>query len=102
MILRHPETGRELLWVNGGFTERILELSMHESDCVLRMLFGQIEREPKYQCRVQWQPNTLVMWDNLGSQHMASWDYYPQSRYAERVSVIGPDLTKPAAVPQAA
>ena len=92
VILRHPETGRPLLWVNGGFTQRILELSKHESDHLLDMLFNHIEREPKYQCRVRWQPSMLVMWDNIATQHMASWDYYPQTRIAERVSVVGPEL----------
>jgi taurine dioxygenase len=92
VILHHPETGQPLLWVNSGFTQRILELSKHESDNLLGMLFSHVEREPKYQCRIRWQNNMLVMWDNLATQHAASWDYYPQTRIAERVSVIGPEL----------
>lgn len=92
VILRHPETARALLWVNGGFTQRIMEVSKHESDHLLDMLLNHIEREPKYQCRIRWQNNMLVMWDNLATQHIASWDYFPQTRIAERVSVVGPEL----------
>lgn len=92
-VLTHPETGRPLLWVNGGFTDRILGLSQHEGGAILRMLLSHIERGVKFQCRVKWRPGTLVMWDNIATQHTAAWDYFPQSRHAERVSVIGADLT---------
>jgi taurine dioxygenase len=30
----------------------------------------------------------LVLWDNRCTQHHSVWDYYPSSRYGERVSVI--------------
>lgn len=85
----HPETGRKLLYVNSGFTTRIKGLSRAESDSLLDMLFRHIEVNVHFQCRVRWQPNTLVFWDNRCSQHHAAWDYYPHSRYGERVSIIG-------------
>ena len=40
-------------------------------------------------CRVQWEPNTLTLWDNRCTQHHAVWDYQPHSRYGERASVLG-------------
>ncbi|MFP6835701.1 MAG: TauD/TfdA family dioxygenase [Pseudomonadales bacterium] len=40
-------------------------------------------------CRVQWEPNTLTFWDNRCTQHHSVWDYYPHSRYGERVSILG-------------
>ena len=43
----------------------------------------------EFQCRVRWAPNTLVFWDNRATQHHAVWDYYPFSRYGERVSIVG-------------
>jgi len=85
----HPETGRKLLYVNSGFTTRIRGLSPAESDAVLDMLFRHIEANVRFQCRVRWEPNTLVFWDNRCTQHHAAWDYYPYSRYGERVSIIG-------------
>jgi taurine dioxygenase len=33
-----------------------------------------------------------VIWDNVGTQHHAVWDYFPNARYAERISVVGPVL----------
>jgi len=91
VIARHPETGRQILYVNSGFTSHIVGLQRWESRAILDMLFGLLQREPKLHCRVHWKPNTLTLWDNRCTQHQAVWDYYPNSRYGERVSVVGED-----------
>jgi taurine dioxygenase len=38
---------------------------------------------------VRWTPNMLTFWDNRVTQHHAVWDYFPNVRYGERVSIIG-------------
>ena len=88
VIVQHPETGRAVLYVNSGFTSRIRGLSARESDALLQFLFRHIDSTPKLTARVSWSPNTLVLWDNRCTQHHSVWDYYPGSRYGERVSVI--------------
>lgn len=94
VVLKHPVTGRELLWVNGAFTRKLVDLPYHQSRQILQMLFDHIAYSTEWQCRVNWRrSNTLVMWDNLATHHRASWDYYPERRYGERVSAVGPDLT---------
>jgi taurine dioxygenase len=89
VIARHPETGRKLLYVNSGFTTRIVGLSAAESRGILDLLFHHIESTPKLCCRVRWTPDTLTFWDNRCTQHHAIWDYYPHSRVGGRVSIIG-------------
>jgi len=89
VIGAHPETGRKLLYVNSGFTTRIRGLAPSESEALLAMLFRHIEANVRFQCRVRWEPDTLVFWDNRCTQHHAAWDYYPYARYGERVSIIG-------------
>jgi taurine dioxygenase len=89
VIVRHPETGRKLLYVNSGFTTRIVGLSRAESRAVLDLLFHHIEATPKLCCRVSWTPNTLTFWDNRCTQHHAIWDYFPQTRIGGRVSILG-------------
>lgn len=89
VVIRHPETGRKVLYVNSGFTTHIVGLHRWESRALLDMLFGLLQREPKLHCRVRWEPNTLTLWDNRCTQHQAVWDYYPYSRYGERVSIVG-------------
>ena len=89
MVTRHPQTGRKILFVNQGFTSHIVGLSRTESRAVLDMLYRHIDSTPRLWCRLGWQPNTLTFWDNRCTQHHAVWDYYPHSRYGERVSIVG-------------
>ncbi|WP_030748395.1 TauD/TfdA family dioxygenase [Streptomyces sp. NRRL S-31] len=89
VVVRHPETGRKLLFVNEPYTSHIPQLSRPESDALLRMLYDHIARTPLLQCRVRWQPRTLVFWDNRCVQHHAVWDYYPHTRYGRRVAIAG-------------
>lgn len=89
VITRHPDTGRQVLYVNSGFTTRIVGLQPWESRAILDMAFDLLRREPKLHCRVRWEPGTLTLWDNRCTQHHSVWDYYPHSRYGERVSVLG-------------
>ena len=89
VVTRHPVTGRKVLFVNRGFTSHIPQLSPHESKAVLEMLYRVIELTPSLTCRIPWTPNSLVFWDNRCTQHHAVWDYYPLSRYGQRVTVLG-------------
>jgi len=89
VVVRHPETGRKTLFVNSGFTSHIVQLSGGESQMLLNMLFDLVAREPILSCRVRWAPSTLVFWDNRCTQHHAVWDYFPHSRYGERVTILG-------------
>ena len=95
VVTRHPGTGRKILYVNQGFTSHIVGLSRAESRAVLDMLYRHIASTPRLWCRVAWEPNTLTFWDNRCTQHHAVWDYYPHSRYGERVSILGQE--RPAA-----
>ena len=89
VIVTHPESGKSLLYVNRGFTTRIVGLGRSESSAVLDMLYRLIDSTPRLYCRVDWETNTLAFWDNRCTQHHAVWDYWPNSRYGERVSIIG-------------
>ena len=89
VVAAHPETGRKMLFVNPGFTTHIPQLSPHESKAVLEMLFSLVDQEHALSCRVSWAPGTLVFWDNRCTQHRAIWDYYPQRRYGERITLLG-------------
>ncbi len=89
VVVTHPETGRKVLYVNAGFTSHIKGLRPWESRMLLDGLFDFIATEVRLPCRVRWEPNTLTFWDNRCTQHHAIWDYYPNSRYGERVSIVG-------------
>jgi taurine dioxygenase len=89
---RHPVTGRRVLFVNDSFTVKINELSRTESEALLGFLYRHVSDQPRVHCRVRWEPGTIVLWDNRAVQHHAVWDYFPETRIGERVTVQGTAL----------
>jgi taurine dioxygenase len=88
VVRTHPDTGRKALYVNAGFTTRLLGVPSDESAGVLRYLFQHMEN-PLFQCRFRWRPGSLAFWDNRCTQHRAMWDYWPHRRYGNRVTIKG-------------
>ena len=88
VIRTHPVTGRKSLYVNKGFTRRILGIPVDESEGILRYLFEHMAN-PLFQCRFRWRENSVAFWDNRCAQHRAMWDYWPHTRYGNRVTVKG-------------
>lgn len=81
-------SGKKALFVNEGFTTRIMDISQKESDALLGFLFAHVTR-PEFQVRWRWQPNDLAIWDNRVTQHYANADYYPARRVMQRATVLG-------------
>ncbi len=88
VIRTHPVTGKPALYVNEGFTTRIKDLPVAESDAVLAFLFRHCA-QPDYHCRFRWRENSVAFWDNRCTQHLAIWDYYPETRHGYRVTIKG-------------
>lgn len=88
VIRTHPVTGKKALYVNRGFTTRILGIPIDESEAILRYLFEHMEN-PLFQCRFRWRPNSVAFWDNRCTQHRALWDYWPHTRSGQRVTIKG-------------
>ena len=88
IVRTHPVSGGKALYVNSGFTTRIVQLKRPESDAVLQMLYRHVET-PEFHCRFRWQVNSVAFWDNRCMQHHAMWDYYPQRRHGHRVTIKG-------------
>lgn len=91
VVVRHPRTGRKLLYVNEPFTVRIAGLPDEESRALLSELVLQA-RVPEFQVRFRWQPGSVAIWDNIATQHYAISDYFPQRRVMERISIAGVPL----------
>jgi taurine dioxygenase len=87
VIAHHPVTGRPYLNVSESFTRFVIGLSAPESARLLTLLFDLINR-PDFHVRVKWEPDTVVVWDNRGTQHYAVADYLPHRRVMHRVAVM--------------
>ncbi|NNE74966.1 MAG: taurine dioxygenase [Acidimicrobiales bacterium] len=90
VVLAHPVTGRKALFVNVNSTVRINELTDAESAALLRMLFDHV-KSPLFHLRVRWDESSIVMLDNLASQHYAVPDYTTR-RVLHRVAIAGPPI----------
>jgi taurine dioxygenase len=86
VVTTHPATGQRILFVNPQFTVRIKDMREDESRTLLAFLFQQAAI-PEYQFRFHWAPNSMVFWDNRGTQHYAANDYYPNRRTMQRVTI---------------
>jgi taurine dioxygenase len=74
VVLRDPVTGKPALYVNSGYTERILGLTDRESTSLLEMLFDHVNT-PDFHVRLKWEMNTVVIWEERVTQHRAINDY---------------------------
>jgi taurine dioxygenase len=99
VVRTHPESGEQILYVNEAFTTHFAnyaeafdvrvgsEFKLAEMEllhCLLRQA-----AIPEYQMRLQWRPDTVVIWDNRSTQHYAIQDYFPAVRRMMRATVIG-------------
>ena len=91
VVVRHPLSGREILYVNPGFTTHFVGWSAQESAPLLQYLYGHIAR-PEHTCRFHWQPGSLAFWDNRATWHLAVNDYNGQRRLMHRITVEGEPL----------
>lgn len=87
LVMRHPETGRKLLYVSELTTTHIEGLNERESDALLQFLFRHIDWKELH-CRFYWEKNSIAMWDNRCTAHYAVCDYV-EPREMHRVTVIG-------------
>ena len=92
VVIRHPLSGREILYVNPGFTTYIEGWTVQESAPLLQFLYGHIAR-PEHTCRFHWQPGALAFWDNRATWHFAVNDYHGERRLMHRITVEGEALT---------
>lgn len=88
VIIKHPDTGQKLLYVNSAFTTHFEGWNRDESLALLTYLFS-VGMEQAFQCRLTWQPGTVAMWDNRSTWHYALNDYHGHRRLMHRITIDG-------------
>lgn len=86
----HPETGERGLFIQPGFTSRIIGVTPSQSDRLLDLLFEEISN-PAYTVRFRWEPGSIAFWDNRATAHLAPSDFDPQEfhRVLYRTTLVG-------------
>jgi taurine dioxygenase len=86
----HPLTGERILFVNPGFTSRIVGIRREESRALLDLLFAEITK-PAHTVRFRWAPGSVAFWDNRATAHLGPQDIddLDVPRTLHRVTLIG-------------
>ena len=87
-VIHHPVTGRKLLYVNPAFTLHFEGWTREESQPLLQYLYSVAMRE-EFQCRLQWAPGSVAVWDNRSTWHFAVNDYHGHKRLMHRITISG-------------
>lgn len=91
VVIRHPHTGRRLLYVNSAFTMHFAGQTRAQSLPLLNRLID-AALLPDNQARVVWRPGTVAIWDNRTTWHNAMNDYHGHAREMHRITLSGEPL----------
>ena len=94
VVVRHPESGRKLLFINEAFVPYIEGVPRVEGAGIARLLAEHC-RKPEFCFRFRWEPHSIAFWDNRCCHHYATDDYRPHVRSGYRVQIEG--IAPPAA-----
>lgn len=85
VVRSHPESGKEVLFVNETFTRSINGVPAVEGREILKFL-TQWLKQPEFIYTHKWQAHGIAVWDNRTTQHYACADYWPHRRVNQRVT----------------
>jgi taurine dioxygenase len=68
ILMTHPRTGDEILYVNGHQTDRVVGFEPEASDDLIDALFAHLY-DDRFAYEHRWRGGDLVAWDNLALQH---------------------------------
>lgn len=88
VVITHPISGRQALYVNRGFTLHFEGWTADESRPLLEYLYQHGAR-PEFTCRFQWREGSLAFWDNRATWHFAINDYHGHRRLMHRITLEG-------------
>jgi taurine dioxygenase len=68
-IYRNPHNGRDCVWVSEMNTARVLGMEWEDSRALLHALYDHLYQPAKV-LEHRWRNGDIVIWDNIGLQHM--------------------------------
>ena len=87
VVRLHPQTGREGLYINRMFAVRFQGMTAGESEPLIDFLDAHMSR-PEFTCRVSWEVDQLVLWDNRFTLHYPVNDFSGHARLLLRCNAM--------------
>jgi len=88
VVIKHPGSGRPVLYVNPSFTLRFEGMTREESLPLLMKLYAHAMNMDRVHTLV-WEPGTVAIWDNRATWHFAKNDYHGHYRLMHRITLAG-------------
>ncbi len=84
----HPVTGRKALFATSAYFQNFVGWNKAESLALLNYLQS-LAQHLQYHCRVKWEKDTLIVWDNRFLLHRGIHDFKNERRHLIRTTVMG-------------
>ncbi|MDO9471780.1 MAG: TauD/TfdA family dioxygenase [Caulobacter sp.] len=91
VVIRHPGSGKAVLYVNPSFTLRFEGQTREESLPLLMKLYAHA-MNPAHVHTLVWEPGMVAIWDNRATWHFAKNDYHGHYRLMHRITLAGCEL----------
>lgn len=92
-VRRHPQTGRESIYVSPHLTSHIDGMSRDESDRLLADLYQHMD-QPQFIYTHDWQLGDLLIWDNRPTMHRRLAFPDDQRRVMNRTQIFGEEVVE--------
>ncbi|NYT38180.1 TauD/TfdA family dioxygenase [Allopusillimonas soli] len=88
-VIQHPVTKRKGIYLTEGHTKAIQGLPEQEGRELLDVI-ATFAKQPQFLYRHKWREGDLLVWDNVGTQHLAITDYGTMPRRLHRAGISSP------------
>jgi taurine dioxygenase len=88
LVRTHAVTGEQSLYLDSSYGVGIEGMTAGEAAPILQYLCEHIT-QPAFTCRLRWEPDMLVLWDNRLCVHQAFNDYQGYRREMYRTTIAG-------------
>jgi taurine dioxygenase len=88
LVRTHARTGEKSLYIDPSYAIGIEGMRESEAAALIHM-FTEHLVQPAFTCRLRWEPDMLVLWDNRCCVHQAFNDYEGHRREMYRTTVAG-------------
>ena len=86
-VIVHPDSGRQVLYVNPTHTRKFAELDAAKSAELVNRLTAHATRPPNVYTH-EWAPGDLVIWDQRATIHRGAGDYPPDERRVKLRAIV--------------